>query len=106
MKPGTNVLVQGEGPLYARYPGFGADIFEGNRTNDVSQGLHQIKLKIKELLQEAEDIYCGSLSLSDAAIDGLLQEFADKWKENSAINDKISIEPNSPPGHTYIPPGG
>lgn len=95
-KPGTNVLVQGEGPLYARYPGFGADIFEGNRQNAVSQGLHQVKQKIKELLQEAEDIYCGSLSISDANIDGLLQEFADKWKENSAINDKISTEPDDP----------
>jgi hypothetical protein len=101
----TNPLVASEGPGYARYPGFGADIFEGNRQNDVSQGLHQIKLRLKELLQNAvttfegglpsenPDIFCGGLNLTDANINQILADFAKQWKEQSIANDIFNQEP-------------
>jgi len=104
----TNPLVASEGPGYARYPGFGADIFEGNRQNDVSQGLHQIKLELQKALQDATsgwiggfpvpialdtDIFCGDMSLTDANIDQILADFARQWKGQSIATDKALLGP-------------
>jgi len=101
----TSPVLTSEGPAYARYPGFGQDIFEGDRQNDVSQGLHQIKLRLKELLQNAvttfegglpsenPDIFCGGLNLTDANINQILADFAKQWKEQSIANDIFNQEP-------------
>lgn len=102
-----------EGPAYARYQGFGADIFEGKRDNDISQGLYQIKLELRELLQNAvatwegglpsenPDMFCGDLNLTDANIDQILRDFQTKWIESSLANDRSNGSP--PPISGNVP---
>lgn len=108
-----NPLVANEGPGYARYQGFGADIFEGNRDNDVSKDLHQIKRELKEALQNAsagwigglpvpesdiygQDIFCGDLDLTDANIDQILRDFENQWRAQSLANDRAMEGPYQP----------
>jgi hypothetical protein len=108
----TNPLIASEGPAYARYPGFGADIFEGRRQNSVSQGLHQIKLELQNVLANAvttwegglpsgdPDIFCGDMDLlTPANIEAILADFQNQWKEQSLANDKAMLSPPPPGGN-------
>lgn len=90
--PGTNVLVQGRGPGYARWDGFGEDIFNG-RDNPLSQALHSLTEDLKNLFNNdppgSEDVFCGSHP-GDFNINDMLKGFAEQWKNNSSWHDRTS----------------
>jgi len=94
--PDNNVLVQGEGPGYARYQGFGVDIFSG-RDNDLSQALHLIPDQIRNSFSippsTGESPFCGNNSSGPEGnmnINAMLRTFASEWEYNSNYHDAIS----------------
>lgn len=91
--PEDNVLVQGEGPGYARWQGFGVDIFHG-RDNSLSQGLHQLRDQLRDLINrpsspQAGSPFCGPHS-GDFNAEEILRGFAQQWEYNSNWHDIIS----------------